>query len=212
MRLVAWMMLGLVASGCCCKNQSEMTRYHDDGRAKPVVLVAPMIDTSSFDAPWSISEELTSLVVDRFSSSGVVYVAASEDVAFTDNPFGQDLSWMKREFSDREFVVFLELVEHESVPADPSKRDLPPQEVSTYLNSCVRMRVVDLRGPSPKIVLQEMVRDSYFVAKTLLPTNYNLVGWGSAEYEETPMKAAHDQLANEIAVRVTDYILLAKSR
>jgi hypothetical protein len=189
-----------------------MTRFHDDGRAKPVVLIPQMVDTSSFDAPWSVSEELTTMLVDRFATGGQLYVAKNEDVAFTENPFGQDLSWMKREFPNQEFVVFLELVEHETLPVDKSKRDLPPQEVSMNLNTSVRMRVVDLRNTNPKVILQETVRDSFFIPKTLLPTNYNHVTWGMREYEQTPMKGAHEALVSEIAARVTDYVLLAKSQ
>ena len=211
MRFLSFLTWSLLAVGCC-RNQCEMTRFHEDGRAKPVVIVPQMIDTSSFDAPWSISEELTSMLVDQFTTSGQLYVATSEDAAFTENPFSQDLSWVKRDFPEQEFVVFLELVDHETSPVDKSKKDLPPQEVSMNLNIAVRMRVIDLRGASPKVILQETVRDSFFIPKTLMPTNYNVVTWGTNEYEESPMKGAHNSLVNEIAARVTDYILLAKSR
>lgn len=211
MRLISLATLALLITGCASRTHSEMTRFHDDGRAKPIVLVPQLIDTSSFEAPWSISEELTTELVDRLSHNGSIYVAKADDVAFTENPFSKDLSWMKREFPNQEFALFLELVEHEIVPADPSKKDLPPQENSYLINTCVRMRVVDLRT-SPKIVLQETVRNSHFIPQTLMPTNYGLVTWGSAEYQFSEMKAAHDELVAEIATRVTDYILLAKSR
>lgn len=212
MRFLSILAFGFLITSCCCRDQNEMTRYHEDGRAKPVVLVRQMIDTSSFDAPWSVSEELTGMLFDRLSNNGQIFVSKSEDAAFTENPFSKETSWMRQEFPEQEFVVFLELVEHETVPLDKSKRDLPPQEASMNLNTAVRLRVVDLRGASPKVILQETVKESFFIPKTLLPTNYNLVTWGSPEYDETPMKNAHVSLVNEIAERVTDYILLAKSR
>lgn len=211
MRLISLALTGLLVVGCC-RDRCEMTRYHEDGRAKPVVLVPAIIDTSSFDAPWSVSEELTAELTDRFSAGGELYVASNEESYFTENPFGADLSWMKREFPGQEFVVFLELVEHEAVPTDKTKRDLPPQEISFDLNTAVRMRVIDLRGEMARIVLQETIRHSHFIPKALIPTNYNVVTWGTPEYEESAMKMAHAALVNEVAARVTDYILLAKSR
>ncbi|MBI3508271.1 MAG: hypothetical protein HY069_01360 [Chlamydiia bacterium] len=212
MRFVSLLILGVAVVGCCSRNSCEMTRYHEDGRAKPTVMIPTMIDTSSFDVPWSISEELTATLTQKLTGTGQLYVVKNEDVAFTENPFSPDLSWMKREFPHQEFVVFLELVEHETVPADKSKSDVPLPELSTNLNMAVRMRVIDMRGHTPKVVLQETVRNSYFIPRTLLPTNYNVVIWGTSEYEESSMKNAHDALVNEITSRVTDYILLAKSR
>ncbi len=211
MRYLPTVLLGLLAVACN-RNNDAMTRYHEDGRAKPVVAIASMIDTTSFDAPWSVSEELTSMVVQRVGQSGKIFVVSKEDDAFTENPFGQDLEWVKREYPEQEFVVFLELVEHETAPANPSKKNVPIQEMSTNLNMAIRLRIIDLRGASPKIVLQEMVRDSYFIPKTLIPTNYSVVVWGSDEYRKSPMGIAHTQLVQEISARISDYILLAKSR
>jgi hypothetical protein len=203
--------MGLFAAGCnrCCE---ETTRFHDDGRAKPVVAVASMIDTTNFDAPWSLSDEFTSSIANQVAANGEIYVQAQEDCPFTENPFDADLSWMKREFKTQEFLVFLELVEHGIVPAVQGKKQLHPNEASTNLEMAVRVRVVDLRGSTPKIVLQEMVRDTYFIPRSILPPDYSLMGWGTEEYFKTPMGIAHSQFAQEIARRVSDYILLAKSR
>lgn len=208
--LIALATLLLVAA--CTSSNDFMTRYHDDGRAKPVVAVTSMIDTTSFEAPWSLSEELTSSLIRQIGQSGKVFVIATQDDTFSENPFGQDLNWMKREYSDQEFVAFCELVEHEFVPTSKSKREPLPQEASSNLNMAMRLRVIDLRGATPSIVLQEMVRDSYFVPKTLLPTDYNAAAWGTGEFAKTPMGIAHKQLIEEVASRIKDYILLAKSR
>lgn len=211
MRFLIPIALCLLAAACNSSNES-MTRYHENGMAKPVVAIASMIDTTSFDAPWSLSEELTSMLVQKIVQGNQIYVEAPDEPSFAENPFGNDLSWIKKEFPSHEFVVFLELVEHETVPAIKSKKNLPPQEISSNLNMAVRVRVVDLRGSAPRIVLQEMIRDNYFIPKTLLPTDYSLVTWGTEDYRKSPMGIAHTQLVQEIAHRVSDYILLAKSR
>lgn len=212
MRYLSAILLGLLSFGCS-RGGDEFSRYHEDGRAKPVVAVASMIDTTSEDLPWSLSEEITSMIVNKISDGGEIFVQAQEEYPFAENPFSNgDLSWMKREFQGREFVVFLELVEHESVPASRGKKNSNVVELSTNLNMAVRLRVVDLRPQIPTIVLQEMVKDTYFIPKTLLPTDYSVAVWGTNDYRKSPMGVAHIQLVNEIATRISDYILLAKSR
>lgn len=208
MRYFPLFVLSLFLVGCTHRSDL-MTRYHEDGRAKPVAAIAPMIDTSSFDLPWSISEELTSMISSQIRQGGKIFVVAKEDDTFSDNPFGADLSWMKREFSDQEFAVFLELVEHEIVPAAKSKNDLP-QEISSHLNMAVRLRVVDNRGATPKIVLQEIVKDTYFIPKSI--SSDDSITWGNPAFAKTPMGIAHAQLTRELTNRISDYILLAKSR
>ncbi len=205
------LMISLFAASCnrCC---DDTTRFHDDGRAKPVVAITSMIDTTSFDAPWSLSEEFTSIIFNQIAAGGEIYVQSHEEFPPSENPFNADLSWMKKEFASQEFAVFLELVEHDTVPATKGKKNFNPYEVSTNLEMAVRIRVIDLRSSQPKIVLQEIVRDSYFIPKTILATDYSTAGWGTAEYRKTPMGIAHSQLAQEIANRISDYILLAKSR
>jgi hypothetical protein len=199
----------------CSHNSDETSRFHEDGRAKPVIAIASAIDTTSFECPWSLSEEITTMVTGQIAQSGKLFVHANAEFPFVENPFGMDLSWVKREFQKEEFVIFLELVEHENKPVFKGKREpayYSPQEVSTNLNMSVRLRVLDIRGSQPKIVLQELIRDSYYIPKTLIPTDYNSVVWGSDEYRTSPMGVAHAQFVQEIASRVMDYVLLAKSQ
>lgn len=207
-------MIGLISTVAmsCGGGNDTATRYHEDGRAKPVVAVAPLLDTTSFDAAWSLSEELTSMLTRQMSQSHQIFISSQDEFAIAENPFGNDLSWIKQEFQSNEFVVFLELVEHEMVPLTKEKTISFPQEVAKSLKMGVRIRVVDLRDASPKIVLQEMIRDSYYIPKTLIPTNYNVVVWGSEEYAKSSMGIAHTHLTQEIANRINEYILLAKSR
>jgi hypothetical protein len=209
MRKLALLTLA-IAAACSSRTTTtkDVSRFHEDGRTKPTVAIASMLDTTSFDASWSVSEELTSGIMSSIAQTGKIFIKASEESPFTENPFGADLSWMKREFDKNEFVVFLELVEHEFVPVKSANL----QEASANLNMAVRVRVVDLRGSTPKIVLQEMVKDTYFVPKTLMPSDYSVDTWGTENYQKSPMGVAHGLLISEIANRVSDYILLARSR
>lgn len=210
MRFLSLTIFTILAVGCT-RSPDFISRYHEDGRAKPIASIATMIDTTSFDAPWSLSEELTSQIVSQIGQSGKIFVMAKEDDTFAENPFGQDLSWVKNEFLDREFAVFLELVEHEISPVTKNKK-APSNDVSSSLNISVRLRVVDVRGQTPKIVLQEILKDSYFIPKTLIPVDYNTTVWGTPEFAKSPMGIAHAQIVKEVTSRISDYILLAKSR
>ncbi len=203
--------LALIA---CSKSGNDLTRFHEDGRAKPVVTVASVIDATSFDMPWSISEELTTLFISRISEGKSIFVVRKDDAAYTENPFSPDLSWMKREFPNNEFVVFLELTEHENIPVSKNNKKTVavPFETSVHLKMGVRLRIVDLRNAAPQIVLQEMIRDSYFIPKSDIPIDYSRTVWGSEEYCKSPMGIAHAQLVEEISRRVSEYIHLAKSR
>lgn len=210
MRKVALALLVLASVSCNRSQNSEMSRFHEDGRLKPSVAIASMIDTTSFDASWSLSEELTQGIMSHVASTGDIYVHSQDESPFTENPFGADLSWMKREFQGEEFVAFLELVEHEFVPV--RTKSMAPEDASSNLNMAVRIRVIDLRPEKPRIVLQEMIRDSYFVPKTLIPTDYAVESWGTDGYRKSPMGLAHAGLIQGISARIADYILLAKSR
>lgn len=195
----------------CSKSGNDLTRFYEDGRAKPVVAIASVIDATSDDLPWSLSEELTSMIVSEVSQGGRICVTAKDELAATDTPFGSDLSWVKREFPEDQFVVFLELVEHDIAAVEP-KTGAIPFETAMNLNTTVKLRVVDLRSLAPKIVLQEQVRNTYFIPKNMVPTDYAVSGWGTNEFTRTPMGQAHQQLVHEVALRINDYIQLAKSR
>jgi len=210
MRYLSAILLGFAAISCSRNNNDEMSRFHEDGRAKPSVAIASMLDTTSFDTSWSLSDEITSGVMNWVAETGAIFVHSQEQSPFSENPFGTNLSWMKREFHSEEFVAFLELVEHEFAPV--KTKGTTAQEASANLNMAVRLRVVDLRPATPKVVLQEMIRETYFVPKTLIPNDYSVEVWGTEKFAKSPMGIAHASLIQEIANRISDYILLAKSR
>lgn len=208
----------LLLASCHNSNKDQQTtRYHDDGRAKPMVTIVPMMDSSSYEIPWSISEEFTSSVKDRLLKQGDLYLQNNETFHLSndDNPFGSNIHWIKKAFNSTEFVVFLELVEHEDVPLlktvkNPSKIS-EAKKSAVNLNIAMRLRIIDIRGDSPKIVLQEMIKDSYYISNYMERTDYNITHWGTDEYKTSPMGMAHAQFSKRIIERVNDYIMLSKS-
>ena len=62
MRKLICLFFGITLLCSCKKNDDEFSLYHEDGRAKPIVVINPVINSTSYDVPWSLSEEFTDLM------------------------------------------------------------------------------------------------------------------------------------------------------
>ena len=155
-------LIALVVGGCNDNEQNHLQTYNQlPGQAKPTVSIVPIIDNTHSHYPWNLSDELSCSVYTYIAQRNHVTVNKSSQVRnkarnITEgqNPFGSDISWMKKTFQDDQFVVFLELVEHEEVPQQNRKKLTHPQNCSANLNMSMRIRALDLRGKEPTIVLQ----------------------------------------------------------
>ncbi|NGX56035.1 MAG: hypothetical protein K1060chlam5_00269 [Candidatus Anoxychlamydiales bacterium] len=207
MRYLALLILPLLIVSCSNSNKTNaISKFYEDGRTRPIVAIAPVVDSTSYDVPWSLSDELTSLIRTNLSKNKSIFIADGDDVANTltslDNPFNPDISWMDDRFDQNEFIVFLELVKHTNSKVNKA----------TNLDMIMRVKVVDVRGKKPKVILQENINDKYFIAKGNFKYDYNTTKWGSKEFQESRMGMAHMQLAKDIASRVSEYVSLSKSR
>jgi hypothetical protein len=222
LRYIMGLCLVIILASCHNNtSQEETVRYYEDGRAKAVVLVVPVIDSTTYDIPWSLSEEFTDAIKHRLTSKGMFYLSQYSDdtysMSYNQNPYAADVAWIKDVFSPNEFIVFLELVEHVNIPSAKSSETKITnaeklKDISTNLNMAIRLRVIDNRGTTPQVILQELLTDSYFISKNHIDTDYSHIMWGMTEYNTSPMGMAHNQISKELAERIKDYILLAKSR
>lgn len=214
-RFAIGLCLAILAAGCTKNNTNSQTTYQSNTQLKPVVSIVPLFDNSKAELPWSLSDELTLgvryrliqkdrlyLVDDKTTASVVKKLTANND------PFGIDISWMKKVFYNNEFVVFMELMEHQEISVYSSK-DYSPAQSPAELNMTVRLRVVDVRGSEPKIALQEMVHDVQYIPRQFNSANFFQVSWGNDSYSISPVGLAHADLIKEVAARVEDYILLS---
>jgi hypothetical protein len=209
----------ILLSGCQSKHNVQAMKYHDDGRAKPIVTIVPVLDSSSYEIPWSLSNELTTIIKDNLGKQGGIYIRNDQNTHLSNEnaPFNTNISWVKKSFKPSEFVVFLELMQHEDVPIstmvkDPSKIS-EAYQAAVNLNMSMRIRIIDIRDDNPKIVLQEIIKDNYYLPNSIIErVNYNTTQWGSEEYKTSPMGIAHSQFSKHIIERINDYITLTKSR
>ena len=216
LRIVMVSCLAVLVAGCVRQGPSSQTQYDSEGRVKPVAALVPVIDRLAGDLPWNLSDELTAAIYNRLALKNKVQLIDSRTVhskvkklGSAHNPFGEDLGWVRNVFNQEEFVIFLELVEHEEVPVS-SEKTADPRDLPAELNISMRVRVLDLRSQEPKVVLQELIHDSRHIPKTFNRYNFYQVIWGKEGFGISPMGLAHARMTREIAARLEAYILFAK--
>lgn len=182
---------------------------------KPIVAIVPVIDHTE-DSAWNLSDEFTYCINHQLAQKNHLFLididktrAISQQLTLTQNPFGQDIGWLKKVFFHHEFVVFLELVEHNEVARQDDKNPVDSKKCSAELLMTMRIRIFDLREDEPKVVLQELVHTSHFVPRPFTRSNFQQEKWGHEMFAISPMGLAHSQFIKHICHRLEDYILLA---
>jgi hypothetical protein len=213
-------LLALIAGGCNDNNQNSSTAYHQPNvQAKPIVSIVPIIDNTNHNCTWNLSDELSSSIYVRIAQNDNVIVNKSSQVrgkakqiSEGQNPFGPDISWVKKIFQGDQFVAFLELVEHEEVPRQDRKNPTDPENCSADLKMSMRIRVIDIRENEPRIVLQELLHDSHYIPRPFNQVNFFQVSWGDDFFSISPIGMAHADFTKAIANRIEDYILTATKK
>ena len=210
--------ISLFLGGCAKKGDNSTALLEAKISNRPIVGFVPIIDHSKSDLNWNVSDELSKAIRQRFVHKNQLYMVGEEPIAAlaqkafsAHDPFEVDISWVRRSFPQNEFVVFMELMEHNEIPIVSKELQDPPAE----LMLSVRVRVVDLRDKTPKLVLEEIIEQSHHIPRQLTKANSNQapqVIWGDEAFDVSPLGIAHDMLCKEIAMRVEDYILIADSK
>ncbi|MDN3508257.1 MAG: hypothetical protein P0S94_04985 [Simkaniaceae bacterium] len=209
----------LLLAGCSRSQNEQVSRYHDDGREKPVVVVAPVYDRHSVEMPWNLAEDLTFTIRNKMLKRNTMYLTASDHTVSVEslleegkNPFVGETKWISDQFKEGEFVAFVELVEHKIHERTPTNSIFEVVTPDYVLNAKMRVRIFDLRGIEPTLVLQEIINQSHLIPTQIATMNFKQARWGRKTYGITPLGIAHSLLCKETAKRIEDYVLLAKSR
>jgi len=207
--------LSALVSGCQ-KDTASTSAISESRLTKPAVAVVPLIDNSQSSLDWNVSEEITYTLCNSLDHKKIFDLALPSRIRAQtkrmkgkNNPFGNDINWVKEVFAEEDFVVFLELIEHSETPKGEMKAaSMLPAE----LKLAVRMRIVDNRGSLPKVTLQEILEDSHFIPKQFNKYNFTQCSWDSEEFGLSPTGMAHTQMIKELKDRIEAYILIAKDR
>jgi hypothetical protein len=209
--------LALLVGGCH-HNQSSTTAFIEKPiSTRPIVAITSVIDHSRHELSWNISKELTRAIRQQLVQHNQLYLLSEDQIyalsrkAPQEDAFGTETLWIKKAYSQNEFVAFFELMDHRETPlptAEGAQNNAENNESPAQLNISMRVRVFDLRGEQPKVVLQEIVEQSHHIPKQFTQNQLNQVPWGDETFEISPLGLAHEKLCQEISSRVEDYILL----
>ena len=213
-------LLALIAGGCNDQHQNQsQTCSQSLSHGKPIVSIVPILDNTENDLTWNLSDELSSSIYNRLAQRDRIAINKASQVRNKMKhlkearyPFDPDISWVKNIFNGDQFVVFLELVTHEEVPKQDRKKKIALQNCSADLNMSMRIRVIDLRGNQPCIVLQELFHDSHFIPRPFTQENFLQVAWGDDCFSISPIGLAHSAFTKEIASRIEEYIQVASKQ
>lgn len=200
-----------------CRNQTETaaTRSSIFLGPKPIVTIVPVFDHAKHRLPWNVSQELTTginlclerqnrlYLVDQGKISKIV-----QNIEPDQNPFGEDIQWIRKTFRNEEFVAFIELFKHDEIPLN-FQENVPLSQCPAELYMSARIRIFDLRGPTLKIVLSEVLNHSENIPTYFTRINHALLPPDHEDFHATPQGMAHDSFAQEIATRIEDYVLLS---
>jgi hypothetical protein len=215
-RFALLLSLALLATSCQPRSSSAQARFYQDGRQKPTVALVPVFDHTSPTVEWDLSEEMTHAITDRLLRKDKLFLTHEKkvrsfikDLQHSQNPFTMDIAWIKPIFAEQDFVVFMELLEHTETPIKNSPQD-NLEFCAAELSVSLRVRVLDLRGENPKIVLQEIIHQQQHLPRQFTKFNFYQVGWGQDGFAISPLGLAHAQLTKEVASRIEEYIVLAR--
>jgi hypothetical protein len=213
LRLISNLLLtacALTLASCGGPRYVDYFPYHDNGMAKPAVALLPTLDRTHCETTEaSAADDIMSEMRYQIMDSGQLYVIGSKqlDPAIacmgSIDPMGNDISYSKQ-FGPCEFLVVTELIDHKYVPyvkGIPFLHAFHGQYCNQVLMMKVRIRMIDLRGSKPCIVLQEIIESNHMISPINNPDGARLSGNLTA-YRASPVSIAHQRIARELMERI----------
>lgn len=199
----------------CGRNCYDTTLYHLSGRQKPIVAVLPVIDnTAQSSFRWELSDELTDELRKRVFESKNIYLlrdGGNREIAqllSTPNPAKIPTS-ATHSLGAAQFAVIAEIIEQDEESYGIKGADLNhpiKSGVGSVISLALRVRVIDVREATPKVILQEILDQDYVVSRAYMNCDYERMPWGSEAFSRTPMGIAHTRLIKTLVSRIEAYI------
>ena len=213
-RVSLFLLFGFFFSCVPNTNLSYTTQltHHEDGTPKPKVALVPIFEHSNEKASSDLSNELTQNLFARLFTSGKFYLTLdfevlAKHISSENNPFLDDIEWIKESASPTEFLVFVELIEHRLTP----KRETNLPFIQSYrLDISMRVKILDLRTQKTRTVLQELFQETFHIPWRFASFEAKKGGWGKVALYLSLINSAHTDLLTKVSKQIEDYILLAK--
>ncbi len=210
MKNLLFALFAIFAVSCGGSRYVDYFPYHDDGKPKPKVALVPVVDSCGCKLPWDMSQEMSQGVYYQLMNVGELYVMSADEIGFVWNKrdsidfFGTDMSYAK-EFCNSDFIVALELIEHSVRPLEGNSN----HSCNQILTMRMRTKVIDVRRSCPKVVLYEIIKSEYIVAKAG-PIDFGTTCVGSNGYLMTPCGILHQRMVCNICERLEKVIWTVK--
>lgn len=202
-QLLLCALLALSSVGCV-RNFKDTTLYTPSGKAKPIVAVLPVIcSVEEKKLPWNLSEEFTNELTARITDSAKLYLLRDEttldQATRLNDPDPKTLPQsVLSSLHDAEYVLVTELVDH-------TQKSVGAAKGSEKIELAMRVRVIDLTGRTPKVILQEIVECDHDVAGAYAQCDYKRNRYGSPNFRNTPMGIAHNKLVKAVVSHIEGY-------
>ncbi len=142
---------------------------------KPNVLILPTQDEATTLTSLTVAESFTNAIFDRLEQKG--HFQLEKEKKFR-----------------HQFLVEMQLIECDEIETAP-----PELAMSMHL------KILELKGDKPKVILQEILGVNTLLEKPLCP--HSAMSQKSEEFRISPMGLAQAKLTRVIADRIEDYIL-----
>lgn len=199
----------------CANHYRDTALYSSSGRAKPLIAVLPVIDsTDKKPYNWDLSQEFTTEIRKHVADSSRLYLlnvgGATSISAALNTPHVDEIpDTLLDALAPAEFVLVSEVIDERITPvglknANASRPHLA--DTGTKISLAIRLRVIDLRGKEPKIALQEVIYEDHDVSKAYSTGDHNKCPWGDVKYGLTPIGMAHSKAIRKLVAHVEGYV------
>jgi hypothetical protein len=198
----------------CARTCHDTTLYDRSGRQKHIVAVLPVIDnTGEKNLTWDLSRELTDEIRKRVYESKKIYLLREggnlEIAKMLSTPNSHAIpNSATSSLGETEFAVVAEIIDQEEEPyrVIANRSEAKVADVGSILSLALRVRVIDVRGEKPKVILQEVLDNDFVVSRAYMNCDYSKTPWGSEAFTCTPMGMAHNRLIRTLVSRIEAYI------
>ncbi|SCA62987.1 hypothetical protein SCG7109_AG_00230 [Chlamydiales bacterium SCGC AG-110-M15] len=220
MRLFYSLLVALCVLSSCSAKNSNVSHLRNTTYSKPSVALVPLINHTETELPWDISKEITLGTREYLLKKNSLYLSTPDEtdsdlIGVQDiNLLDDDLEMANR-FHPNDFVVLMELIKHEELPyvRQAIKPVYPASgKIAYVLSMMIRIKVLDIRGDEPKVVLREIVRSNHLIPEALSQVHPEARPWGSVSYYHSPLGMSHRRLERDLAQRLETYISSAQNR
>lgn len=214
-RLFSFLLLAFVLTACGAGRADSQSAFTSDGERKPKVAIMPFLNETDIELPARAHELMDEELAAKLTKARTLYAApafgnklseaAKNNIDLMNLP-PDDL----RQYTRAEYVILSGLCDYATRPVDTRQNY---QEAMDYIIDLgVKIKVIDLRGPKARVVLQERSTLSRNIPLKTFPYEEGGVVWNDETDKSFFVRLFRGVIAKEVLARSERYISLSKSR